>query len=179
MQTSKRLPVFLAAMLLASVASPAAAGDLNMIVSGKSYHVGADYSWNEDNRGIGFEYDFTRRSRWIKSGVANAFRDSLDNMSYMAGAGLRRRIFETERLAGLYFDAGLVAFLMAREDIKNGQPFPGILPVIAAGNRHIGLNLTYIPKIVIHDMAHADRVDPNIQGVFFIQAKISLGMGRR
>jgi len=179
MKNPKYLRLFIVALLLAGVAAPATAGELSMIISGKSYHIGADYSWNEDNHGIGFEYDFTRRSRWIKSGVANAFRDSLENMSYMVGAGLRRRLFETDRLAGFYFDAGLVAFLMMREDVKQNQPFPGILPVIAAGNRHIGLNLTYIPKIVIHDMAHADRVDPNIRGVFFIQAKISLGMGHR
>jgi len=179
MDTTKRFRIFIVALLLASLASPAAAGELSMIVNGKSFHVGADYGWNEDNHGIGFEYDMASRSRWIKSGIVNGFRDSLDNMSYMAGAGLRRRIFESERLAGLYFDAGLVAFLMVREDINQRQPFPGVLPVITAGNRYVGLNLTYIPKIVIHDMAHADQVDPNIRGVFFLQAKITLGRGRR
>jgi hypothetical protein len=149
-----------------------------MMLNGKSFHVDSEYSWNEDNRGIGFEYDFTGDSRWIKSGLVNGFRDSLNNMSYMAGAGLRRRVFQSDSLAGLYFDAGVVAFLMVREDINNREPFPGVLPVVTAGNRHIGLNLTYIPKMLVHDFAHADRVDPNIGGVFFLQAKITLGFNR-
>ena len=46
--------------------------------------------------------------------MANGFRDSTDNMSYMAGAGLHRRIFETHKLAGFYVYAGLNAFVMTR-----------------------------------------------------------------
>jgi len=175
MQMLKHIRTFVAALLLAHVASPAAADQLNMIINGKSFHMGSDYRWNEDNFGMGFEYDFANRSQWIKSGIVNGFRDSLDNMSYMAGGGLRRRFFETEQLAGLYFDAGLVAFLMSRQDINDNQPFPGILPMITLGNRHVGLNLSYVPQMAVHDIAHADEIDPNIKGVFFLQAKIAVG----
>lgn len=179
MNTLKHLQTFIAALFLAHVASPAAADQLSMIINGKSFHLGAEHRWNEDNRGVGFEYDFSQRSHWIVSGVINGFRDSLDNMSYMAGAGLRRRFFETDRLAGLYFDAGIVAFLMSRQDINDNQPFPGILPMVTLGNRHVGLNLTYVPEMAVHEIARADEVDPNIKGVLFLQAKIALGDRRR
>ena len=179
MNTLKHIPTFIAALLLAHVAPSAAADQLSMIINGKSFHMGSDYRWNEDNYGMGFEYDFANRSGWIKSGIVNSFRDSLDNMSYMAGAGLKRRFFETDRLAGLYFDAGLVAFLMSRQDINDNRPFPGILPMITLGNRHVGLNLSYVPEMAVHKIAHADEVDPNIRGVIFLQAKIALGHRRR
>jgi len=172
--THRHIAVFL---LLAALATPASAEQLSLVINGKSIHVGSEYDWNENNRGIGFEYDFATRSRWIRSGMANAFRDSMDEMSYMGGFGLRRRLFESERLAGMYVDAGLVAFLMTRQDVNDGSPFPGVLPVVAAGNRYLGVNLTYIPRLVVHDFAHADQVDPNIGGVFFLQAKISFGLG--
>lgn len=178
MYPQKHLRFVAVAILLASFATTAKAGELSMIVNGKSFHMGSQYHWNEDNQGIGLEFDFDSRSKWIKSGMVNGFRDSMDKMSYMAGAGLRRRFFETDSVGGLYFDAGLTAFLMTRQDVNNNQPFPGVLPVIAAGNRYVGFNLTYIPKIVIHDIAHADRVDPNIRGVFFLQAKIPFGLQR-
>ena len=179
MNTLKHIRTFIAALLLAHVASPTAADQFSMIINGKSFHMGSEYRWNEDNLGMGFEYDFASSSRWIKSGIVNGFRDSLDNMSYMAGVGLRRRFFETDRLAGLYFDAGLVAFLMTRQDVDDNQPFPGILPMITLGNRHVGLNLTYIPKMAVREFAHADEIDPNIKGVFFLQGKIALGRSRR
>jgi len=179
MNTPRHIRTFIAALLLLHVASPAAADQLSLMINGKSFHMSSDYRWNEDNLGIGFEYDFADRSRWIKSGFVNGFRDSLDNMTYMAGAGVRRRFFETERLAGLYFDAGIVAFLMSRPDIKDNRPFPGILPVITLGNRHVGLNLSYVPKMAVHGIAHANEVDPNIKGVLFLQAKIALGGKRR
>ncbi len=179
MNKLKHIRTLIAAILLAHVASPVAADQLSMIINGKSFHMGSDYRWNEDNYGIGFEYDFANSSRWIKSGIVNSFRDSLGNMSYMAGAGLRRRFFETDRLAGLFFDAGLVAFLMLRQDINENQPFPGILPIVTLGNRHVGLNLTYVPELAVHGIAHANEVDPNIKGVFFLQAKIALGTRRR
>lgn len=179
MKLLKHLPAYVAVSLMAHVASPAAADQLSIIISGKSFHMGSDYRWNEDNHGLGFEYDFESRSRWIRSGIVNGFRDSLDNMSYMVGAGLRRRIFESDRLAGLYFDAGIVAFLLSRKDINDNQPFPGILPMITLGNRYAGLNLTYVPEIAVREIAHADQVDPNIRGVFFLQAKITLGNNSR
>ena len=106
--------------------------------------------------------------------MANAFRDSTDNMSYMAGAGLHRRIFETEKLTGFYIYAGLTAFLMTREDVNGNRPFPGVLPSVSIGNDNFGMNLTYMPKKAIEDMVNADIVDPTLSGILFLQVKVSM-----
>lgn len=174
MTNQKHAVLILASLLLALVTGPAAAGNLDVVVNGKSHHVNSQYDWNENNLGFGLEYEFQQRSRWIKTVNANYFLDSLENMSYMAGAGLKRRVFETERFGGMYFDAGIVAFLMARKDINNYSPFPGVLPALSLGNRYAGINLTYLPKKAVHDIAHANVVDPNIGGVVFMQFKISM-----
>ena len=155
--------------------SSANAGELSVVVNGKSYHMNATHDWNEDNYGVGIEYEFSSESRWKKTILANGFRDSNDDMSYMVGAGLHRRLLESERFAGLYFDAGLTAFLMTREDVENNEPFPGILPSLGIGNRYAGFNITYLPKKAVEEMLGADVVDPTISGIAFLQFKIRLG----
>ncbi len=170
-----KIRIALIALLLVSApASFAHAGSFDLVINGWSHHVNSDYDWNESNYGIGIEYEFNTESRWIRTAQANGFRDSESNMSYMVGAGLHRRLLSTERLAGFYIDAGLGVFLMTREDIDDNRPFPGLLPSMRIGNRYVGLNLSYIPKAVVHDFAKANVVDPNIDGVFFLQFKIRL-----
>lgn len=165
----------LAALAIASVPfAPATAGSLDIVINGKSHHVNSNYDWNEENLGIGLEYELESHSPWIRTLNANTFRDSLENMSYMAGAGLKRRLYQTDRWGGLYFDAGIVAFLMARRDINDYRPFPGILPAVTLGNRYAGINLTYLPKKAVHDIARANVVDPTIGGVVFMQFKLRM-----
>ena len=165
---------FLFFVLVVAPTSSAIAGKLSAVINGKSYHVDSSYAWNENNVGLGVEYQFSSQSRWKTVTMVNGFRDSNDEMSYMAGAGLHRRLVESERMAGLYFDVGLNAFLMTRKDVNNNRPFPGILPSLTVGNRHMGFNLTYLPKQAVQDMLKADMVDPTIDGILFVQFKISL-----
>ena len=106
--------------------------------------------------------------------MANGFRDSTDNMSYMAGAGLHRRIFETDRLAGFYIYAGLNAFVMTRDDVNDSKPFPGILPSISIGNEKVGFNLSYLPRQAIEETTNSTLVDPTLSGVLFLQFKVSM-----
>jgi len=162
------------ALILMFVATPAVAGQLHLLINGKSFHVDSDYDWNEDNVGVGIEYEFDSRSRWIKIAMANGFRDSQNDMSYMAGVGLHRRIFATDRFAEVYVNIGINVFLMTRKDINDNRPFPGALPSLTVGNRYGGINLSYVPKKVVHDFAKADIADPDINGVFFLQIKIRL-----
>jgi hypothetical protein len=162
------------AILLCATVGTAAAGQLDLVVNGRSYHVNSDYDWNENNFGLGLEYEFDRSSRWIWSVNANAFVDSRDNMSYMAGGGVKRRLFRSERPAGYYFDVGLVAFLMSREDFNDYLPFPGILPTLSFGVKNVGMNLSYVPKAIVRDVAQAKVLDPNVGGVFFLQFKFRL-----
>jgi hypothetical protein len=166
--------LFIGALILATLSTPADASKTHLVINGKSIHVNSDYDWNEDNYGVGVEYEFETHSRWIKTAMANAFLDSEENMSYMAGFGLHRRLLMSERYAGLYFDAGLNLFVMTREDVENNRPFPAVLPSMTVGNRYGGINLSYIPKKFVHDVGHANVVDPNIGGIIFLQAKIRM-----
>lgn len=162
------------AAVFAIYGSSAAAGEFSAIVNGKSHHFNSSYDWNEDNYGMGLEYEFSSRSAWKKLVMANGFRDSTDNMSYMMGAGLYRRLFGTERLAGFYVDAGLNAFLMTRDDVNDGNPFPGILPSISVGNEIGGLNISYMPKWAIEQSTNSTFVDPTLSGILFLQVKFSV-----
>ncbi len=155
-------------------AAPVHAGDLSLVINGKSFHVNSRYDWNENNYGLGLQYQFESTSSWKKNCMANGFRDSNDNMSYMAGVGLHRRLMSTDRFAGFYIDAGINAFLMTREDINDNRPFPGVLPSVSFGNRYGGFNLTYLPVQAIEKMLNAEFVDPTMSGIVFVQFRISL-----
>lgn len=167
------LSLAILALVLSLSPTPAWAGKSHAIVNGKSYHFNSSYDWNEDNYGFGLEHEFEQRSAWKKVVMANGFRDSTDNMSYMAGAGLHRRIFETHKLAGFYVYAGLNAFIMTRDD-TGGDPFPGILPSISVGNDKFGLNLTYLPRQAVEATTNSTVVDPTLSGILFMQFKVSL-----
>jgi hypothetical protein len=169
-----RKSICITAILLCGFSGTAAAGQLDLVVNGRSYHVNSEYDWNENNYGLGLEYQFDTSSRWIWSVNGNAFMDSRENISYMAGGGLKRRLFQSERRAGYYFDVGLNAFVMSREDFNDYLPFPGVLPTVSFGMKNVGMNLTYIPETVVRDIAQAKVLDPNVGGVFFLQFKFRL-----
>ena len=172
----KRLAIHViaASLLLVLSASPALAGTLSAVVNGKSHHFNSTYDWNEDNYGFGIEHQFEQKSAWRTIAMANGFRDSTNNMSYMAGAGLHRRIYETDKLAGFYVYAGLNAFVMTRADVNGSKPFPGILPSISIGNDKVGFNLTYMPKKAVEATTDSIMVDPTLSGILFLQFKVSM-----
>lgn len=171
LQTARAL---LLSILLTLPHSPALAGGLSAVFNGKSIHVDADEEWNEENYGLGFEYELERQSAWKKHLMVNGFRDSNDEMSYMFGGGLHRSLFATERMNGFYVDAGVNAFLMTRRDVNDNRPFPGVLPSLTVGNRHMGLNLTYLPKAAVDMILDEDMTDDSIKGVFFLQFKVAI-----
>jgi hypothetical protein len=143
----------------------AGAGDLSLLVNGKSLHMNPprDIEYNENNWGAGIQYDFeSYGKRWVPFITASGFRDSFENPSYYTGAGLVRRIHFNHRIDGKHFDAGIIGFFMTREDYKDGNPFFGILPALSFGSRRYAVNMTYIPK-----------VDPKMVALWFFQFKIS------
>ena len=167
--------LYCAAVLCLTLASPSAmAGSISAVLNGKSYHVNSSYDWNENNTGFGIEYEFSQKSAWKKIAMANGFRDSADGMSYMVGAGLQRRLFETDRLDRFYVSAGLSAFLMTRDDVNNGNPFPGVLPSLSVGNSKFGVNVTYMPRKAVEKVTNSHVLDPTIEGIVFMQFKVSL-----
>jgi hypothetical protein len=165
-----------AALLFGSVAlcRPLfAEGDWGLVINGRSVHLNAERRWNEDNWGLGFEKEFNSSARWVTTAVANGFKDSMDNPSYMAGLSIKRRFRVPSN--HVYFDAGLVGFVMTRHDVRHDAPFPGALPTMTFGTRGFAVNVTYMPGSVVDHVTHAHLLDPAITGIIFIQLKLNLG----
>ena len=171
--TSPRLALL--SLLAVSLSAPAAAGELSTVINGKSYHLNASEDWNEANYGLGLEYEFATESRWKKRLMANGFRDSNNEMSYMAGGGIHRNLYSGDKLSGLYVDAGINAFLMTRQDVNDNRPFPAALPSVTVGNRYVGINLTYLPKKAVEALYDSQFMDETVSGIVFLQFKINMG----
>ena len=163
-----------AVVLLVALPVTALGGELSAVFNGKSYHLGASTDWNEENYGLGFEYQFDTESRWKTLVMANGFRDSEKRMSYMAGGGIHRNLFQTDRFDGLYLDVGINAFLMTREDVNDNKPFPGALPSMTLGNRYMGFNLSYLPRQAVEKVTTARMKDESIRGLLFLQFKVNV-----
>src|SRR5690606_17687 len=147
------LTLFAAIAATAGLSSPASAQDWSLVLNGKSIHVNSSKDWNEQNWGLGLEREFDADARWVKVAVVNGFRDSQDEMSYMAGGGIKRR-FRLDPLAeGLFIDVGVIGFVMTRQDVRNNEPFPGLLPAMTVGTRRVALNVTYLAERMV-DRAH-------------------------
>lgn len=164
------------------ISSAASAQDWGVVVNGKAIHLNSEQDWNESNWGLGIEREFDRQSRWVKVVLGNGFRDSTDELSYMAGAGIKRR-FRLNRLADdLFVDVGVIGFLMTRQDVGGNRPFPGLLPALTVGSRNVALNLTYLPRNWADMATNISSVDPNVDGILFLQLKLDarlFGFGRR
>jgi hypothetical protein len=174
MKILKSTKLTLLTLLMTLPLSLANAGEFSTVINGKSFHIGASQDWNEANYGLGIEYAFERDSRWKPQLMANAFVDSNEDMSYVVGGGLHRNLYETDRLNGLYVDAGINAFIMTRSDVNDNQPFPGALPSFTVGNRYVGINLTYLPKVFVEKMYDGRMVDESIRGIVFLQFKVNV-----
>lgn len=176
-----RTTAFLAAIILGLASSTASAqANWDVVLNGRAVHLNADKKWNEDNWGLGLEREFDTQSRWVKMAVANGFKDSVGEPSYMAGGGIKRRFRVMSD--DLYVDIGVVGFLMTREDVNDNRPFPGALPVLTIGGKRVALNVTYMPDPVVDRVTHANLTDPNMEGVLFFQLKLDaslLGFGGR
>ncbi len=168
-----------ALLLLANGATAQSTGTWDVVLNGRSVHMNAAHEWNEDNWGLGFEREFASTGPWVKVALANGFKDSMGNPSYMAGGGIKRRFHI--RSDDFYVDLGGVAFVMTREDVNRNDPFPGVLPAATFGFKRVALNLTYMPETVVDRVTNSKRYDPSMEGVFFFQLKLNaslFGFGR-
>lgn len=156
------------------IAGSCHAASWDVVLNGKSFHLNAQREWNENNWGLGFEREFSGHKRWVPFAVGNGFRDSMNHMSYMGGGGIKRRFRPSGWLRDVHMDIGVVGFVMQRENIRHGDPFPGLLPVMSIGNRHVALNLTYLPGSAVGTVADNSLADPQMDGVVFLQAKFNL-----
>lgn len=143
------------------------ADQLQLIINGKSIHLGApkSVSLNETNWGLGLQYDYSlNNKKWIPFISVSGFSDSFNKPSYYAGGGIMRRyVMAKIHDDNVHFDIGLFAFMMSRDDFYNRKPFPGILPAFSIGTDKIAVNMTYIPKIA-----------PKLIPLWFFQLKIAI-----
>jgi hypothetical protein len=152
----------------------------DIVVNGRAVHINAGEEWNEDNWGLGLERELGSKGPWVKVALANAFKDSMGEPSYMAGGGIKRRF--RMRSDGFYVDVGAVAFLMTRDGVNGDKPFPGVLPAATFGFKRVALNLTYMPESIVDRVTNSNFHDPSMEGVFFLQLKLDgslFGLGRR
>lgn len=165
------------AALLAGVGHTAAAqsdGAWGVVLNGRAVHLNAGQDWNEDNWGLGFEREFSTTSRWVKVALANGFKDSMGDPSYMAGGGIKRR-FNVGR-NDFFVDVGAIGFLMTRKTVNRNEPFPGVLPAATFGFKRIALNVTYLPESVVDRVTSSKKHDPSMEGVFFLQLKLDASL---
>lgn len=170
------------ALALAALCDGASAqSDWDVVLNGRAIHMNAAGDWNEENWGLGVEREFASpTSRWVKLALANGFKDSMGNPSYMAGGGLKRRFGLGP--GDFYVDVGGIAFLMTRENVNREQPFPGVLPAATFGFKRVALNLTYLPEGAADRVTNSKKFDPSMKGVFFLQFKLDatlFGFGSR
>ena len=164
------------AVLITAAAGPGQAADWSVVLNGKAVHVDSSRDWNESNWGLGFEREFDAESRWVKVALGNGFRDSRNEMSYMAGGGIKRRFRPLTRSRDFYVDVGVVGFMMTRQDVDDNAPFPGLLPALTFGSRHVALNVTYLPTTLTDRAMQVKRADPTVDGVFFLQLKLDASL---
>lgn len=157
-----------------------AQSDWGLVLNGHSVHLNAERHWNEENWGLGVEREFNSSGRWVGIALANGFKDSVDEASYMAGGGLKRRF--RMFADSMYFDVGLVGFVMTRPDVNHNRPFPGALPALTIGTKRVAVNVTYTSDNLMDRTTSAALLDPAMTGVLFIQLRFNaslLGFGRR
>jgi len=136
----------LLAALACLATSVVAADELQFVISGKSFHRGGD-NLNEDNYGIGLQYDFVRDREWIPVLAAASFKDSNDNTSRYVGAGIKRRFRSFASDTGVNLDLGVIGLAMRRPGYNDDRAFYGAIPFVSIGNGWGGINLTYVPRV--------------------------------
>ena len=138
------------------------ADELLVVINGKALHEG-NGSYNENNWGLGFEYDFKPKSKWIPFVAGSSFKDSNKQTSNYLGGGYKYRIPLDSTKDGWRVDLSIIAFLMTRHDYKDNSPFFGALPFVSIGTSRAMLNVSYIPKVT-----------PKTVSLFYFQLKFKL-----
>ncbi|MDH5573307.1 MAG: hypothetical protein OEY89_16210, partial [Gammaproteobacteria bacterium] len=107
--------------------------ELHLVLNGKAYHFDRTKNYNEDNWGIGFEYDLGKSDGWIPLVTGSTFKDSNDQTSNYLGGGIKHRFGLDSASSGIHLDIGVIGFLMTRKDYNANDPFFGALPFVSVG----------------------------------------------
>lgn len=149
-------------IVIFSFAQQIFADSFNVVINGKAIHSKKN-NYNEDSWGLGFEYNFKEKSKWINFVNGGFFKDSNSNRSNYLGGGLKRRFLLTDNKDDWRIDVGVAAFMMTRKNFNDGDPFFGILPFLSVGTGNFAVNATYIPSI-----------SPKFVAVLFFQASVKV-----
>jgi len=149
-------------VLMSLFSSVLQADELFAVINGKSIHDGGG-KYNEENWGLGFEYDFKQDEKWIPFVAGSRFKDSNDQTSNYLGGGYKYRIPLEKDKEGWRIDLSIIGFFMTRKDYRDNSPFFGALPFLGIGTSKVMLNITYIPKVT-----------PKTVGLFYFQLKFKL-----
>ena len=138
------------------------ADSFNLIINGKAIHENKR-NYNEENWGLGFEYNFSENNKWIYFVNGGFLKDSLSNTSKYLGGGSKRRFLLGADKDGWHIDAGISAFIMTRKDYNNERPFFAALPFASVGTSQFAINATFIPAVT-----------PKTESLWFFQALVQV-----
>jgi hypothetical protein len=101
-------------------------------------------TFNEFTWGLGYHRTLRDEGGHYRSVFAMGLSDSHRDLQLQVGYSYEHVWY---RIGPLELRAGLSALLFRREDIYNGVPFPGLLPLFGAGTRNFDVKLTHIPRV--------------------------------
>jgi hypothetical protein len=104
----------------------------------QSYHSDRGANYNEDNRGLGLEYDVGPHSKL----AAGHFLNSVNKDSQYLGAALLARILQSPVRVG-----GLLGLINGYPEMRGGGFFPMAAPMLTYEGKNFGLNVLGLPKV--------------------------------
>lgn len=105
-----------------------------------SYHADRGPKYNENNSGLGAEYDLSPRAKV----AAGMFRNSVDRDSrYLGMALLGQPLDSVEGLRAGLLAGGINGYPAMRQ----GGFFPMIAPMLSYEGKNVGLNVLGLPKV--------------------------------
>lgn len=106
----------------------------------QSYHTDRNANYNEQNTGLGAEYDIS--PHWKLAG--GQFDNSVNHQSKYGGAALLGRPIDS--IDGLR--AGLLMGLInGYPEMKHGGLFPMVSPMLSYEGKNVGVNVIGMPKV--------------------------------
>jgi lipid IVA palmitoyltransferase len=124
-------------------------GDEGLYLPLYTYHKRSTYTpekiaeLNEFTWGIGYHRSYRDDSGNYRGLFGMGLSDSHRDLQLTFGYTYER---VWHRMGDIEFRAGIAAMIIRRTDLFGGVPFPGALPMLAAGTRNFHMTLTHIPS---------------------------------
>lgn len=106
----------------------------------RSYHTDRSAGYNENNSGIGMEYDLTKNQKL----AMGQFLNSLGKESQYAGMAFLGQPFDSIPELRL---GGLMGLLSGYPEMRGGAFFPAAAPMLSYEKGPVGFNVIALPKV--------------------------------